>query len=84
MICISLTGYVAEAASQSSLVASNLWKVFLLVPSIGYVVGIIVLLLFYKLRDGDVQIMAKYNNSEITYEEADALLNKKFGSPFKK
>ena len=32
--------------------------------------------LFYKLRDKDVQVMARYNAGEITREEAEAQLPK--------
>ncbi len=84
LLCISWTGYIAEAETQAVQVADNMWKVFLLVPTIGYIVGIIVLLLFYKLRDPDVQIMAKYNNKEISFEEANAKLGEKFGTPYRK
>lgn len=81
LICISLTGYVATSEVQTKEVATKMWQVFLAVPTIGYVVGITILLLFYKLRDKDVQVMAKYNNGEISLEEAEEKLNKKFGSP---
>jgi hypothetical protein len=37
------------------------------------VVGIL-----YKLRDKDVQIMALYNQRQITREEADAQLSRKY------
>ena len=34
--------------------------------------------LFYKLNDKDVQIMAKCNSGEITREEAEKLLSRKY------
>ena len=47
-------------------------------PAIGIVLALI-LLRFYKLRDKDVQVMAEYNNGQITKEEADAQLADKYG-----
>ena len=40
--------------------------------------SIILLLCFYKLRTKDVAIMAKYNAGEITREECDAQLSRKY------
>jgi len=34
--------------------------------------------LFYKLNDKDVQTMAKYNSGEITRQEAESLLSRKY------
>lgn len=84
LMCIAMTGYVADAAVQAPEVAGNIWKVFLAVPLIGCVAGILILVFFYKLRDGDVQIMAQYNNAEISYEEADRLLGDRFGAPYRR
>ena len=36
------------------------------------------LLFFYKLRSKDVAIMAKYNAGEITREECDSQLSRKY------
>lgn len=83
LFCISLTGYNALLETQTVEVMNKIWNVFIFVPAIGYVLGIIILLCFYKLRVNDVQLMAKYNNGEISYEEADKLLSDKFGHPYK-
>lgn len=40
--------------------------------------SIILLLCFYKLRTKDVAIMARYNAGEITREECDAQLSRKY------
>lgn len=84
LFCISFTGYDALLNSQSIEVINRIWNVFIYIPAIGYILGIIILLVFYKLRVGDVQIMAKYNNNEISYDEANKLLGDKFGSPYKR
>lgn len=84
LFCISFTGYDALLESQTAEVITKIWNIYIYIPAIGYVLGIIILVVFYKLRVNDVQIMAKYNNGEISYEEANAELGKKFGTPFKR
>ena len=37
------------------------------------------LIFFYKLRDPDVEVMARYNSGEISREEAESLLEERFG-----
>jgi len=83
LLCIAWTGYNAEAAVQASEVTGRIWKVFLIVPVVGYIAGIVILLLFYHLRDKDVQVMARYNNREISYEDATEELKDRFGLPGK-
>lgn len=56
---------------------SGLWITFILVPTIGTIIGII-LYSFYKLNDKDVQIMAKYNAGEIDRETAESMLSRKY------
>lgn len=60
---------------QSATALNGLWVTYILVPSIGLVITSFIYL-FYRLRDKDVQIMAKYNAGEITREEAENLLPK--------
>ncbi len=83
LLCIAWTGYDASALEQTAEVTRKIWTVFLMIPVIGYILGIIVLLFFYKLRDDNVQIMAKYNNHELSYEEAVEQLSNEFGLPAK-
>ena len=56
---------------------SGLWIVYALVPVIGMVISTF-FYLGYKLNDKDVQIMAKCNSGEITREEAEAQLSRKY------
>jgi len=81
LLCIAWTGYDAAASAQTAEVSGKLWAVFLMIPVIGYVIGIAILVLFYKLRDDSVQTMAKFNNREITYDEAVEKLSGTFGLP---
>ena len=60
---------------QSATALNGLWVTYILVPSIGLAITSFIYL-FYRLRDKDVQIMAKYNAGEITREEAEKLLPK--------
>lgn len=60
---------------QSATALNGLWVTYILVPSIGLAITSFIYL-FYRLRDKDVQIMAKCNAGEITREEAEKLLPK--------
>lgn len=81
LVCISLTGYNEQVSEQTAEVVTKVWRVFLFVPALGYGIGILALLCFFKLRSADVQLMAKFNNGEISYAEADAALSARFGHP---
>ena len=61
----------------SSTATNGLWIVYALVPVIGTVISTF-FYLGYKLNDKDVQIMAKCNSGEITREEAESLLSRKY------
>ena len=63
---------------QLAPVAQNgLWIVYALVPVIGMIVSTF-FYLCYKLNDKDVQIMASCNAGQITREEAEAQLSRKY------
>ncbi len=63
--------------TQSPEALRGLWIVYALVPVIGMMVST-VFYLFYKLNDRDVQIMASCNAGQITREEAEARLSRKY------
>lgn len=63
--------------TQSPLAMQGLWFVYALMPVIGLIISA-VFFWFYKLNDGDVQIMAKCNAGEISREEAEAQLSRKY------
>ncbi len=67
----------AMGVQQSETALNGLWIVYALVPVIGMIIST-VFYLFYKLSDKDVQIMARCNSGEITREEAEALLSRKY------
>ena len=82
LFTLSTVGFIeGENAVQPAGVADGVWGLFNLFPAAGFVVAIVILLIFYKLRSKDVQTMAKYNNGELSREEAEALLGEKYGHP---
>jgi sugar (glycoside-pentoside-hexuronide) transporter len=62
---------------QSAGALNGLWIVYALVPVIGMIISTF-FYLGYKLNDKDVQIMAKCNAGEISREEAETLLSRKY------
>ena len=62
---------------QSAGALNGLWIVYALVPLIGMIISTF-FYLGYKLNDKDVQIMAKCNSGEITREEAEKQLSRKY------
>ncbi len=80
LFTLSLTGFIeGENAVQPAGVADGVWRLFCFLPAIGFVLALIILIAFYKLRSDDVQVMSKYNNGEISREEAESVLAKKYG-----
>ena len=80
LMSLSSVGFVeGENAIQPEGVADGVWGLFCLFPAAGFAIALIILLLFYKLRTRDVKVMSRYNNGEITREEAEALLGEKYG-----
>ena len=75
------TDSFAELAAMniqlSSQAENGLWIVYALVPVIGMIISTF-FYLGYQLNDKDVQIMASYNAGQITREEAEAQLSRKY------
>lgn len=80
LLSLASVGFVeGENAIQPAGVADGVWALFCLLPAAGFAIALVILLLFYKLRSKDVQIMARYNNGEIGKEEAESVLAEKYG-----
>ena len=80
LLSLSAVGFVeGEGAVQPAGVADGVWALFCLFPAVGFAIALVILLAFYKLRTKDVQIMAAYNNGELSREAAEALLAEKYG-----
>jgi probable glucitol transport protein GutA len=79
MLIIGLFGFVAgENAAQPASAIEGIWLCLTIFPSIGAIISVSALL-FYKLRDRDVQVMARYNSREISKEEAEKALAIRYG-----
>ena len=80
LMSLASVGFVAgEGAVQPEGVAEGVWKLFCLFPAAGFAIALAILLLGYKLRTKDVQVMSQYNNGQITKDEAEAILAAKYG-----
>lgn len=80
LLSLAGVGFVeGEGAVQPEGVADGVWALFCLFPAAGFAIALVLLLVFYKLRTKDVQIMASFNNGELNREEANALLETKYG-----
>ena len=80
LMSLSMVGFVeGENAIQPVGVADGVWALFCLLPAVGFAIALVILLVFYKLRTKDVQVMSLYNNGEMTKEEAEAILGEKYG-----
>ena len=84
---LSTTSFVLVEASsiadlanfpQTEAAIREMWLVTQLPGLIATTISYILLLCFYKLRSKDVAIMAKYNAGELTREEADAQMTRKY------
>ena len=80
LFSLSAVGFVeGENAVQPAGVADGVWALFCLLPAAGFAIALVILLVFYKLRSDEVQVMSLYNNGEISREEAEGKLADKYG-----
>ena len=55
----------------------TLWIVYMLIPALGTLLSIVVMA-FYSLKDEDAKLMAQCNAGEISREECEARLSRKY------
>ena len=67
----------AQGIEQSALAISGLWMINSLIPAVGGLIGLI-LVAFYGLNDQDAKLMGQCNCGEITREECESRLSKKY------
>ena len=80
LFSLSAVGFVeGENAIQPAGVADGVWALFCLLPAAGFAIALVILLVFYKLRSDEVQVMSLYNNGEISRKEAEEKLANKYG-----
>ena len=68
---------VGQAAYQTPTAIHGMWVVYALIPGIGFLLSALVLM-FYRLKDKDAELMAKCNGGEITRAECEAQLSRKY------
>ena len=79
MFVLGAAGFVSGGGvTQPSTVLSSLWIMISILPVAGQLVAFVILLLGYKLREKDVQIMAKVNHGELSRDEAKALFSRPY------
>ena len=66
-----------EGTVQPQSAMNGMWFLFSLFPAICYLLSGLVMLL-YNLRDNDAQLMAKCNAGEISREECEKQLSRKY------
>ena len=67
----------AAGVTQPQEAMDVMWVIYALIPLIGTLLGVLVMGI-YKLKDKDVELMAKCNAGEITREECEAQLSRKY------
>ncbi len=67
----------AQNVQQPESALNCLWLLYAFVPALGTLLGVLTMFL-YKLKDKDAALMAKCNAGEITREECEAQLSRKY------
>lgn len=67
----------AMNVTQTQGALDTLWFVYMLIPAIGTILGVVVMA-FYNLNESDVKLMAQCNAGEITRDECEAKLSRKY------
>ena len=82
LLLLSFIGFAeGENAAQTPETVRKMWGLFIFIPLLGNVLGCLLLVMRYKLRDRDVQVIARYNRGEIGYEELDEEMLHRIGTP---
>ena len=74
----SFADLAAQGVTQSETALNALWNLGYLIPAIGFGISAILLFAFYSLKDKDAELMAKCNAGQITREECEAKLSRKY------
>lgn len=67
----------AQGIQQPESALNMLWIVYTLIPAIGTILGVLVMFL-YRIKDKDIELITKCNAGEITREECEAQLSRKY------
>ena len=74
----SFADLAAQGVTQSSQAMSALWATGYLIPAVGSLIGAVLMFVFYNLKDKDAELMGKCNAGQITREECEAQLSRKY------
>ena len=74
----SFADLAAQGVTQSETALNALWSLGYLIPSVGFAIAAVLLYAFYNLKDKDADLMAKCNAGQITREECEAQLSRKY------
>jgi probable glucitol transport protein GutA len=78
LFLLSVFGFVSGSDTQPETAMHGIWLLASVFPAIGAALQVLVLGIFYKLRDRDVAIMSRANHGELAAEEADEQLGGKY------
>lgn len=73
----SFADLAAQGVEQSASALQGLWVINSLIPALGALLGLLIFL-FYRLDDEDARLMGLCNAGEITREECEARLSRKY------
>jgi Na+/melibiose symporter-like transporter len=77
MFILGILGFISSSGGfpeQPQAVVDGIWILFTWVSAIAFLLQLLIMLLFYPLRDKNVKIMSDCNNGLISREEAEKLL----------
>ncbi|MBR3363969.1 MAG: MFS transporter [Solobacterium sp.] len=74
----SFADLAAQGVTQSATALNTLWNLGYLIPAAGFGISAILLYAFYNLKDKDAELMSKCNAGQITREECEAQLSRKY------
>ena len=74
---LTFADLAAQNIPQPQSALDSLWLIYTLIPAIGTILSIAVMA-FYRLKDKDIELMSKCNAGEITREECEAQLSRKY------
>jgi sugar (glycoside-pentoside-hexuronide) transporter len=79
MFVLGFAGFIeGEGVAQSAETVKTIWLLYSAFPVITSIIALILMIFYYKLKDRDVQVMARYNQGEIRREEMDASLSRQY------
>lgn len=74
----SFADLAAQGVTQTQTALNALWNLGYLIPAIGFAISAVLLYAFYNLKDKDAELMSKCNAGQITREECEAKLSRKY------